>query len=47
MAHEFIGKNVLVTLKNPAGRAVQGVVAQVITDAVLPQLVLKNGKPLQ
>jgi hypothetical protein len=42
MAEPFIGQRVLVTLKVPEGRQVEGVVAQVLTDT--STLVLRNGK---
>ena len=44
MAQEFVGKRVLVTLKFPAGRVVEGTVAQVLTESANPQLVLQHGK---
>jgi hypothetical protein len=41
MAAAFIGQKVLVTLKVPEGRQVEGMVAQVLTDSAT--LVLRNG----
>lgn len=42
MASEFIGYNVLVTLRAPPGATVQGVVADVIGQ----RLMLQNGMPV-
>ena len=41
MTEAFIGQNVLITLKVPQGRTVEGVVSQVVPETAT--LILRNG----
>jgi len=42
MTEAFIGQNVLITLKVPQGRTVEGVVSQVVPET--STLILRDGK---